>query len=126
MDFIQTHLLQIAVPLGIVAVLGAALKALPKLLEAKVLAALEYLFEKGDAADDKWLIATIVWAEEKYGAGTGKVKAEAVVAKVISLLPVQYRLFMSDKAKAKAVELFQSCFDRVEAVALKQIEGHKA
>ena len=125
MEYIQTHLLSIIVPLGLVALLGMVIKALPDMLEAKALAALEYLFEKGDAADDRLIVAFIQWSEEKYGAGTGKIKAEAVVAKITALLPIQYRLFLTDKAKAKAVELFQACFDRLEAVALGQISEHK-
>lgn len=125
MEYIQSHLLSIVVPLALVAGLGAALKALPKLLEAKALAALEYLFAKGDAADDAFIVAAMIWAEAKYGPATGAIKAQAVVAKITALLPVQYRLFLTDKAKAKAVELFQACFDRLEAVALGQISEHK-
>lgn len=125
MEYIQSHLLSIVVPLGLVAVLGMVIKALPDMLEAKALAALEYLFAKGDAADDAFIVAAIVWAEAKYGPATGAVKAKAVVDKITALLPVQYRLFMSDKVKAKAVEMFQKCFDRLEAVALNQISEHK-
>lgn len=111
--------LQLLIVSGVaLAVLGGLIKTLPALLEAKVTAALERLFNEGDAADDAWLVATIAWAEAKYGAGTGAAKAAAVVEKIINLLPLQYRFFVSAKARAKAVELFQRCFDRVEAAAL--------
>ena len=124
MNFIQTHIFAIIIPLVLAAGIGALVKWLPGLLEAKAIAALDYLFAHGDAADDAWLVATIKWAEAKYGPASGAVKAAAVVDKIIGLLPVQYRMFMSDKAKAKAVELFQSCFDRLEATALKEAADH--
>lgn len=124
MNFIQTHLLTIIIPLALGFGIGALLKWLPGLLEAKAIAALDYLFEHGDAADDAWLVATIKWAEAKYGAASGAQKAAAVVDKIVGLLPVQYRLFLSDKAKARAVELFQACFDRLEATALKEAAEH--
>ena len=123
--FIQSHILAIAVPLALLAGIGAAMKVLPCLLEAKAIAALDYLFAHGDAADDAWLCATIKWAEAKYGPASGAVKAAAVVDKIMALLPVQYRVFTSDKVKAKAVELFQACFDRLEATALKEAADHQ-
>jgi len=124
-NYIQTHIMQIGIPLAIVAGLGALLKILPSLLEKKAIAALDYLFEHGDAADDRWLCATIAWAEEKYGAGTGAIKAKAVVDKIVRFLPVQYRVFMSNMARSRAIELFQACFDRLEAVALKEVKNHE-
>lgn len=125
-DFIQSHILAIGVPLALLAGIGAAMKVLPSLLEAKAIAALDYLFAHGDAADDAWLVATIRWAEAKYGPASGAAKATAVVDKIVGLLPVQYRLFLTDKARAKAVELFQACFDRLEATALKEASEHQA
>jgi hypothetical protein len=124
--FIQSHLLAIAVPLALLAGIGAAMKVLPTLLEAKAIATLDYLFAHGDAADDAFVVATIRWAEAKYGPASGAVKAAAVVDKIVGLLPVQYRLFLTDKARAKAVELFQACFDRLEATALKEAAEHGA
>jgi hypothetical protein len=124
-NYIQTHIMQIGIPIAIVAGIGALIKVVPAYLESKAVAGLEYLFNKGDSVDDDWLIATIKWAEAKYGPGTGAVKAKAVVDKMVSLLPIAYRAFMSDKAKAKAVILFQSCFDRLEAVALKEAKDHE-
>jgi len=125
MEWIQQNLMLVAVPLGIVAALAAAIKFLPGYLENKAMAALEYLFEKGDAADDAWLCATIKWAEAKYGPRTGAMKAAAVTDKIIGLLPVQYRIFITGKVSARAVELFQQCFDRLEAAALAQADKHK-
>ena len=100
---------------GLVLILGLAIKKIPNMLERKVKAALDALFATGSPADKAWLVATCTWAEAKYGAGSGPAKAQAVVNKIISLLPAQYRLFVSDGAKAKAVELFQKSFDGFEA-----------
>lgn len=125
MEWIQTHLMLLTVPLALLAALGAVFKFLPGYLEAKALAALEYLFEKGDAADDLWLIATIRWAQAKYGPKSGATKAQAVVNKIIGLLPLRYRLFLTDKVKTRAVELFQSCFDRLETAALLEASKHE-
>ena len=124
MEWIQYHVLQIVVPVALLAGIGAALKVLPGLLEAKAMAALDYLFAQGDAADDAWLCASIKWAEAKYGVSSGAIKADAVVNKIVALLPIQYRVFLSDKAKARAVEMFQACFDRLEATALKEATEH--
>ena len=126
MNWIQSHLIQLILPLVFMAIMGMLIKALPDILEKRISEALEKLFLMGDPNDDAWLVANIKWAEAKYGAGTGAVKAGAVVSKILSLLPIQYRLFVSDKMRAKAVELFQECFDRVESVALKESEEHKA
>ena len=124
MNFIQSHLITILLPLALLAGLGALLKILPGLFEAKAMAALDYLFAHGDAADDAWLCATIKWADAKYGAASGAIKAAAVVNKIVALLPIQYRVFLSDRARARAVELFQACFDRLEATALKEAAEH--
>lgn len=126
MEWIQTHLLTAGASIAILAVLGMLIKRIPALLEGKAIAALEYMFEKGDAADDAWLLATIRWAEAKYGPGSGEVKAKAVVDKIVALLPLKYRVFLSGKAYARAVELFQSCFDRLEGAVKKEAEAHKA
>jgi hypothetical protein len=123
-DWIQQHLIIAGITLGFLVVLGIALKAIPAMLEEKAMAALNFLFEKGDAADDEWLCATIKWAEAKYGAKSGAQKAAAVVDKIINLLPIQYRLFISGKVRAKAAELFQACFDRLEAAALAEMKEH--
>ena len=124
MDWIQSHLLITFGPLGLIAALAAAVKYVPLMLEERATKALEHLFVAGDAADDAFLVAAIQYAEAKYGAGTGKQKAEAVVAKIMSLMPLQYRYLATDKVKAKAVELFQQSFDRLEAVALKAIKDN--
>jgi hypothetical protein len=113
--FIQHNLISVGITAGIAMGLGVAIKALPKLLEAKVQAALEFLFNSGDAADKAWFIATCVWAEQKYGPGSGAVKAQVVVNKILGLLPLRYRYFISDASKAKAIELFQKSFDAIEA-----------
>ena len=126
MNWIQSHLVTAGASLAILSLLGMLVKKLPSLLEAKAISALEYMFERGDAADDAWLIATIRWAEAKYGAGTGEAKARAVVGKIVALLPLKYRVFLSGKAYARAVELFQSCFDRLEGAAIKEAEAHKS
>ena len=125
MEWIQNHLISIAAPLVVMAAMGAAIKFLPAYLEKKALAALEYLFEKGDAADDAWLCATIQWAEAKYGPKTGAIKAAAAVDKIIGLLPVQNRIIITKKVIERAVELFQQCFDRLESTALAQADKHK-
>lgn len=107
-----------AVLLGI---LAAAIKKVPAMLEENAKMALGKLFMAGDAADDAWLIATIKWAEAKYGAGTGEQKAKAVVDKIISLLPLKYRIFVTQKVRDRATILFQQSFDRLEKVALDSI-----
>lgn len=124
-DFIQSHLLLIGIPLILVSITGALAKIMPNILEQKVITAFHYMFEHGDAADDEWFLATIKWAETKYGPGTGSQKADAVVNKLISFLPIQYRLFVSENARKGAKQLFQVCFDRLEATALKEVEEHK-
>lgn len=124
-EFIQSHILAIGVPFILIVGIGAAMKVLPVMLETKAIAALDYLFLHGDAADDAWLVATIRWAEAKYGPNSGAVKATAVVDKIVGLLPVQYRLFLTDKARTRAVELFQTCFDRLESVAIKEAAEHQ-
>jgi hypothetical protein len=112
----------IGVTAGIALALGVALKKLPDMLEAKVQAAIDKLFAMGDAADDEFLVAAIHWAESKYGAGSGAVKAQACVDKILGLLPVHYRLFVSKGSRDKAIALFQQSFDRLEAVAKKAQE----
>jgi hypothetical protein len=126
LEFINHNLINIAVTAGVGLALGLALKSLPKLLETKVASALEALFQSGDAADDKWMIATIVWAEAKLGPGTGAAKATLVVDKILGLLPLQYRLFVSDKSREQAVALFQQSFDRVMAAAHEAETKHGA
>lgn len=118
LEAIQNNLVNIGVGLALTMALGVALKKIPALLEEKARAALDKLFTAGDAADDAFLIAAISWAEAKYGPGSGAVKADAVVRKIEALLPLQYRVFVTKKVRAKTIELFQASFDRLEAVAL--------
>jgi len=47
-----------------------------------------------------------------------------VVEKIINFLPLKYRLFATEAVIAKAKELFQASFDRLESVALKAIVEH--
>ncbi len=124
MTFLKMHLLSVVVPLVVMGGLGALLKSLPALLEKKAISALELLFKKGDAADDAFLIALIKWADAKYGPASGAKKASAVVDKIVVMLPIQYRAFMSPAVRIRAVQLFQECFDRIEAAALKEADGH--
>ena len=100
--------------IGLTSALAYITKSLPLILEKDILEKLNWLFTNGDAADKIWLKATIDWAEAKYGPGTGAQKAMAVVNKIISLLPVQYRFFVNDKVKGEAVKLFQNTFDGIE------------
>lgn len=102
-------------------VLAAAIKKIPAMLEEKAKTALGKLFAAGDAADDAWLIATVRWAEAKYGAGTGEQKAKAVVDKIIGLLPIKYKIFVTQKVRDRATILFQQSFDRIEKVALDAV-----
>jgi hypothetical protein len=116
----------IAIAGGLALVMGLAAKKLPAMLEAKVKAALERLFERGDAADDAWLIATIVWAEAKLGPNAGAAKAALVVDRIIGLLPMQYRVFVTKGVREKAVTMFQASYDRVMAAAHKAEIEHGA
>ena len=122
--WIQQYLVIAGIALGLLVVMGIALKVIPAMLEEKAMAALNFLFEKGDAADDEWLCATIKWAQAKYGPNSGAQKAAAVVDKILNLLPLQYRIFISGKVRTKAAELFQACFDRLEAAALAEMKEH--
>jgi len=126
LEFINHNLVNIAVTAGVGLAIGAALKALPQLLESRVRAALEALFKAGDPADDVWMVATITWAEAKLGPGTGAAKAALVVDKILGLLPVRYRLFVSAKSREEAVTLFQQSFDRVMAAAHEAETKHGA
>lgn len=125
MEWLKNNVMMMVVSFGSIAVMGMIIRALPDILEKRISDALDKLFLMGDPADDAWLVATIEWAEAKYGQGSGEIKANAVVTKIIGLLPIHYRLFVSDKMKAKAIEMFQKCFDRVEATFLKEVEQHK-
>lgn len=117
---IQQNLLLLAAPAAIIAAIGAAMWV-PKWLEAKFDEGLRAAFAAGDPADDKLFCAMLVWAEEKYGAGTGAVKAKVVTDWIISRLPLKYRLFVTEKVRAKAEQFFQQTFDRLEATALKSL-----
>lgn len=105
--------------------LAAAMKCIPAFLEKKAMDAIDYVFTNGDAADKEWFVATLKYAEAKYGPGTGAQKAKFVVDKIIGLLPMRWRLVATDAVKAKAYSLFQASFDKLEAVTLKEIEEHK-
>ena len=113
MEWIQNHLINIGMTSGIFLVLGILLKKLPDILETKIKTALDALFTQGDAADDAFIVASIKWAEAKLGPGTGAAKANLVVDKIIAMLPIQYRLFVSEKSRKRAIELFQLSFDRI-------------
>ena len=126
LEFINHNLINIAVTAGVGLALGLALKSLPKLLETKVASALEALFQSGDPADKAWMVATCVWAEAKYGPASGAAKAQAVVDKILGLLPIQYRLFVSADARCKAIELFQKSFDGIEAEVKAAAQANQA
>jgi hypothetical protein len=113
-----------AIGVGLLAGLTWALKALPGLLEAKATAALDKMFALGDDNDDRLIIAMINWAERKYGPGTGSVKAAAVVDWMLSRLPLHYRVFATDKVRAKAVELLQKSFDCMEDTLNREAKEH--
>ena len=123
---LQAHLHAWLYGAGMLIVLGALIKSVPKLVEDKVKAALAALFASGDPADKAWMVATCVWAEAKYGPASGAAKAQAVVDKILGLLPLQYRLFVSDKSRENAVALFQQSFDRVMAAAHEAETKHGA
>lgn len=124
MDWIQQNLLILTAPTAIVAVIGAAM-FVPKWLEAKFDEGLRAAFSAGDPADDKLFCAMIIWAEEKYGAGTGALKAKVVTDWIISRLPLKYRLFVTEKVRAKAEQFFQQTFDRLETTALKNLKENQ-
>lgn len=123
-DWIQNNMVMAGVALGLSALLAYGMKNLPKLIEEKVSKAIDDLFAMGDAADQKWLLATIEWAEAKYGPGTGATKASAVVDKILALLPLKYKAFVSKANRDKAVALFQASFDRLEATLAKERQEH--
>lgn len=106
--------------------LGWSIKKIPDLLAAKAIEYISLLFEKGGPAEDKLLVAHLVYAEEKFGPGTGAQKAAYLVEKIISLIPLPYRVIASSpKVRTKAQELLQTSFDRLENVFLAQIAAHK-
>ena len=125
MEYIQTHLIMLVMPLGIMAVLGILAKNLPELLANKAAALIDKAFNAGDPADDELFCAAIVWVEKKYGSGSGAEKADKLTALLISMLPLQYRIFATQKVKDKVKEVFQKSFDRLEAVALKELKEHQ-
>lgn len=114
-----------AIGLAVLGGVGILAKNLPGLLESKASAALDDLFAKGDANDDALLVAMLTWAEQKYGPGTGAIKAKACVDKMVSMIPLRYRIFVTEKVKAKALLLVQASFDRLEAVVIKAAQEHK-
>lgn len=116
---------QIAVAAAICGALGWSIKKIPDILAAKAIELIEKAFAMGSPSDDKLFVAMLVWAEERFGPGSGAVKAAFLVDKVVALLPVQYRIFVTAKVRAKILELFQKSFDRLEAVFLAQIAEHK-
>ncbi len=113
---------------GVIVVVGAlvyAIKKVPDLLADKAVTFLEILFVRGGPAEDKLLVAHLVYAEEKFGPGSGAQKAKWLVDKGVMLIPLPYRLVASNpRVRAKAEELFQAMFDRLEAVFLAQIKEH--
>ena len=126
MEWIQSNLIATGAAMALAAGLGYALKNLPKYLEEKVSKAIDDLFAMGDEADDAFILAAMVWAEAKYGPGTGPAKAAAVVDKILSLLPLKYRAFVSKGNRDKAVALFQASFDRIESTLAKERQEHGA
>ena len=123
LEFLQTHSGWIEIFLATV-VLGWTAKKMPAYVEAKAIAALDALFAAGDDADVAFFIAAIRWAEAKYGPKSGKEKADAVVTKIIALLPMQYRIFVTRGLKDKAIEMFQETFDRLEKATLGEAVQH--
>lgn len=122
--YLQSHLVNIIVLLAIMGGLGILIKKVPDYLAGKAAEYLDKLFVAGDPADDELLCGLIRYAEKKYGAGMGAAKATAVVNKLISMLPPQYAIFATAKIRAKTVEFFQTAFDRLKAVALKEVQEH--
>jgi hypothetical protein len=109
---------------GIVLTLGILIKKLPSMLDGLMVTNIEKLFAMGDANDDWLLVQIMIWAEKKYGDKVGEAKAKEVVDKIISWLPLKYKIFVGDKSKAKATELvtkiFQTAKDRID----KEIAEH--
>ena len=126
MEWLQAHALNWLGPIAIVAALGWAIKKIPDLLAAKANLFLEAMFAKGGPSEDKLLVAHLVYAEEKFGPGTGEQKAEFIVNWGVALIPMPYRVVAnSPKVRAKAKELLQLAFTRLESVFLAQINAHK-
>lgn len=107
-------------------VLGWSIINIPNMLADKATEYLLLLFEKGGPAEDKLLVAHLVYAEEKFGPGTGAQKAKFLVEKLVALIPMPYRIVAnSAKVRGKAEELLQKSFDRLESVFLAQIAANK-
>ena len=81
----------------------ALLAAIPTLLHKLEVAALKKMIATGDPIDQKAIkgiiSVSVTWAEEKYGAGKGPIKFEAVDALLAKALP-----FMSADDRKKFIE----------------------
>jgi len=104
--------MDVGIGLAIVFALGWAVKKLPKIWGDWLEKQIAKVFEAGDDIDDELVLALCHWAEKKIakefpeGGPLGKQKYQLVAGKLISLLPVQWRILVSPKSEklAKVIE----------------------
>jgi len=115
-----------AVITAVVAILVMLIKYVPAFLDGALAKGIDAMFEKLGPDEDWLFVQFLIYLERKYGKYANADKAREAVDKLLTLLPVQYRVFAGEKVRAKLYELVTKIFESAKARIEKEAQEHAA
>ena len=118
MDAIKMWMLQLGAGLAASVALAWAVKKLPDIIAAWVSAQIDKALSAGDDIDDELVIALCRWAEKKAekefpNGDAGEKKYQMVAAKLVAMLPLSVRPFVSANT-ARIAEVIEVNVERLQ------------
>lgn len=111
---------------AILAAIAAVIKWLPAWVDTKLATGIDAIFGALGPDEDWLFVQFLIYLERKYGKYANADKAREAVDKLLTLLPVQYRVFAGEKVRAKLYELVTKIFESAKARIEKEAQEHAA
>ena len=118
-EWIQTQAINIGVGLGLTFILAYGAKKLPDILSSWLSDKIDKVLDAGDDIDDELVLQLCYWAERKIerefpNMAAGSLKYQMVAEKLIALLPISVRPFVSGKNE-KIAAVIEANVERLKA-----------
>lgn len=126
MNLIPNTTIEWLIAAAIMAALSALIKNLPGIIDAYLADGIEEVFKIGGPDEDWLFVQFLIYLEKKHGRYANADKAKAAVDKMISMLPLKYRIFAGTKVREKTYELVTAIFEmskaRIEREANRDVQ----
>jgi len=109
---------------AIVSGIAAVIKWLPAWVDTNLATGIDAIFEKLGPDEDWLFVQFLIYLERKYGKYANADKAREAVDKLLTFLPIQYRVFAGAKVRAKLYELVTKIFESAKARIEKEAQEH--